>query len=208
MKKFIALLMVVILGISLCACGESSQDTKELYISEYNKITDLSQTCESICDVVIDVWEIVGADSAAACLSYMANVPDDFEAFWDASETPMEKLWQCEIAEEYGWLHNSSFGISLNTDAMEFHTICKDYKNACIKAEELNNEIEADIKSLRNTYGDKFESEFGTLNELYVEVSVFVDFSLNPSGSLISYTSDYKNYEQNIDKLSKAADIY
>jgi hypothetical protein len=47
-----------------------------------------------------------------------------------------------------------------------------------------------------------------TLNDWCVETSLYVDFALEPDGSLSSYSSQQAEFEDNINRYVKYADSY
>ena len=55
---------------------------------------------------------------------------------------------------------------------------------------------------------EDYKNEYDLINELYLEVSIYAEFALNPSGSLNSYSTEMNEMQQEISKLIKAADIY
>lgn len=178
----------------------------------YDEIALLSSSCDSLSDTVYDVWKIVGVDYVINALSYMLNMDDDFDVFWghdynDKSsiyENPTNIYIEQLLGDAYGWMNNGSFGISFDKDAKEFHAFCLEFKSLYSEIENANTLLSDKIKQLRAENNDNVDM----LSNLFVEVSTYADFCLNPSGSLISYTSNKSDYQTEITKLLKAADIY
>lgn len=213
MKKIIAALLSLVIVLSLCACTASKDEAaKEEAKAVYEELAALNSSCDSLSDFISDIWNVVGPDYVADALVYMYSMDDDFDTYWNHDpndrtsiyENPQNITIECKIGDAYGWLNNNSFGISLSSDAEEFHALCISFKNLYNGVSSVNSSVEDKIKELRAEDGIDIES----LTELYVEVSAYADFCLNPSGSLVSYTASRDEYQTEITKLLKLADIY
>ena len=64
------------------------------------------------------------------------------------------------------------------------------------------------IRVVKNKYKEDYRDETDTLSDLCLELSMYVDFALEPTGSLTSYTSKNREYIDSIDRLAKIIDSY
>ena len=208
MKKLLALLMVFILCASLCACTNSEDEFKTSYIDMYNRLQKQYENCDQLTELIYTVWSIVGTEHAPGTLEYMLQISPEFEDYWDNESDIMGEFYECLLADDFGWSSNSSFGISVDSDAKEFHALCMDLQNYYREVESENNSLQTEIKNMYSKYNEEFSSEYKLLNDLYLEISSYSDFSLEPSGSLSSYPTEKQDYQNNISKLIRAANIY
>lgn len=68
--------------------------------------------------------------------------------------------------------------------------------------------VEDAVRTFKNTYKDQHKDETDTLNEWCIELSMYADFALNPSGNLSSYTSKAREYSETMDRFIKIMDAY
>ena len=213
MKKIIAVLLSLATMLSLCACTASKEKAaKEEAKAVYEELAALNSACDSLSDFISDIWNIVGRVYVMDALLYMYSMDDDFDAYWDHDyndrtsiyENPKNITIECKIGDAYGWLNNNSFGISYSEDAKEFHALCLSFQALYDEVSSSNSAVEEKMKGLR----EEATIDIDALTELYVEVSAYADFCLNPSGSLASYAASQDEYQTEITKLLKLADIY
>ena len=221
MKKLVALLLLFAIALSLVACGEDSSNTQnseaqfqkaqfqKKYTEIYSKIKTMNENCVSYTDDIYFIWDVVGAEDAAGTIEYMLGMTNSFDTYWDDTTIGgMYNWYEYLLAGEMGWTRNTSFGIADSESAEEFHTWCMELQKEHNTIKSLNDEISEQIKELRTTYRDDFSYEVDLLNELYVEASAFADFSLEPSGNLLSYGNNKSTYADKVSKLLKSADLY
>lgn len=208
MKKIIAIFLAVVMCFSLSACNNKEEEFKTSYLSLYQELQDLNADCNKLSGQIYEIWNIVGTDNVMGTLTYMLEISDDFDDYWDNEDDRMGIIYECKLAKEYGWLYNGSFGISLDSDAKEFHAMCMDFKALISSVKTANESLPDKIKSLHSEYKEDFADEYELINELYLEVSSYAEFSITPSGSMVSYSNDKADFQSNISKLIKAADIY
>ena len=212
MKKAISLFLALMMCLSLCACGTSAAKFQEAYTETYDKIETLNGSCEYVSSLMYDIWNAVGVDYAYDAFVYMLNIPEDFKTYWD-NNAPYGGVYayadiEDRIGKAYGWLHNTTYGICLSSDAEEFHAMCMEFQSKFAAVSLLDEELAEEFKTLRSSYYEDFGIEFDLLYDYYVEVSSFAEFSQNPSGSLRSFGQEIDTYQSEISKLAKAADIY
>lgn len=209
MKKILSFTLAIFMCLSLCACGEGKQNNafEEEYKSLFLELNFYNLKCDSLCRFIYDIWDIVGANRVTTALSYMLSMPDDFDEYWNNPEDAYNYI-ECDIGDAYGWLNNSSFGISFSEDAKEFHALCMTFKNLYNEIPTIDSTIKDKMKTFRTNYGETHADEFALINELYISISSFADFSLEPSGSLSSYGNSIDAYNKEIALLIKSADIF
>ncbi len=209
MKKLLALLLATVMCFSLAACGnQKHEEFKADYAAMYEELQMLNTECDKLTDIIYSVWSIVGTDNAPGALAYMLQIDSNFDDYWDNEDDDMGEYYECLLAKEYGWLYNSTFGISLDADAKEFHALCMGLQESYNIVETTNSALPDKMKELYSEYKEKYTEEYDLLNELYLEVSSYAEFSLSPSGSLMSYPTAKSELQNTISKLVKAANIY
>ncbi|MBQ5592343.1 MAG: hypothetical protein IIU80_05305 [Clostridia bacterium] len=207
-KKIIAFSLAVLLCFSLSACGNNEEEFKTSYLAIYDDLQVLNTKCDELTSMIYEIWDIVGTDNIMGTLTYMLKISNDFEDYWDNEDDSMGEYYECLLAKEYGWLNNSTYGISFSADAKEFHAMCMDLKTLFSEVKSLNEALPDKVKSLYTEYNEDYGDKYDLINELYLEVSSYAEFSLNPSGSLMSYPTSKREFQGNISKLIKAANIY
>ena len=68
--------------------------------------------------------------------------------------------------------------------------------------------LSADMKAFKEKYKDKYDEEVDTLRDWILESSMYVEYAVNPSGTLIEYGNGITEYEQNLSRFSKIANSY
>lgn len=208
MKKILSLLLTVVICFSLTSCGNKEAEFETAYTSLYEELQTLNADCDKLTGKIYEIWKIVGVDNLIGTLSYMLQIDSDFDTYWDNETTSTNRYYECLLAKEYGWLNNSSYGISFSRDAEEFHALCMDLQATYRSISSVNDGLSDKMKELYSEYKEDYGDEYNLINNLYLEVSTYAEFALNPSGSMNSYSTEMNEMQQEISKLIKAADIY
>ena len=206
MKRTISLLLALSMMFALCACD--SNKFEESYTQTYQNINSLYESSSSAASTIYTVWNIVGSEDAMVTLSSMLSIPSDFDTYF-SSDVYYEGVYGYKFVKAFGWKSvDAYYGFSDEAEAKEFHQLCVNFQNDFAKISTLSDTLHNDIKALRSEFGEKHSSEFEVLNEYYLEVSSYAEFAQSPSGTLNDYKADIDNYEREISKLAKAADLY
>ena len=208
MKKLLSILLVFILCFSLASCVNKDAEFKTAYTGIYAELQNLNESCDKLTGTIYKIWNVVGVDNVMGTLTYMLQVNSDFDTYWNNETTSTNRYYECLLAKEYGWLNNSTYGISFSADAKEFHALCMDLQATYSSIATTNEGLSDKMKELYSEYSEDYKNEYDLINELYLEVSIYAEFALNPSGSLNSYSTEMNEMQQEISKLIKAADIY
>ncbi|MBQ6899039.1 MAG: hypothetical protein IJN70_08665 [Clostridia bacterium] len=224
MKKFFAVLLILVMLGSFVSCGGDSgtgepdetttvvdkdAEFKALYTKLFNDLKTLNDNCDTLTDTIYDVWRIVGVDKVMDTISYMLQIDSDFSTYWNNEKMMTVTTIEWMLALEYGWLHDGPLkGITGMNDAKEFHALCMDLQNAYNAVSKNKDTFSAEIKEMYSNYKSDYSYEYNLINSLYLEVSVYADFAIEPAGSLTSYSADKREMQAEISKLIMAADIY
>lgn len=208
MKKIIAIIAIIAILFTFCSCGKGEKEFKTTYITMYDELQTLNTQCDELSQMIYTIWEIVGTDNAPGTIAYMLQISSDFDDYWDNEDDSMGEFYECLLAKEYGWVNNSTYGISYSADAEEFHALCMKLQQTYNSVKSTNEALPEKMKTIYSEYNEDFGTEYELLNELYLEVSSYAEFSLSPAGSLMSYPTEKREYQETISKLIKSANIY
>lgn len=256
MKKLIALSLVLIMVLSLCACGKSDEakavdetlaaigevtndnlEEAEAAVAAYHALTDkdresienteiLKRVQEEIffvnfynvvysLDVVYHSAQVV-ADSTRTIWD---NVDiDNFWTIYEAVQMLNLDITKAEYDEHFGWDSKITIGCAAMglypekvDDIMDGkNEIMEDVIDMCVTFNQAYDLVEDSMDSIaevaqriKKEYRDNYADEIDALDELYLEVSLYADFALMPSGSLANYISQDSDYQNTIDRLIK-----
>lgn len=102
-------------------------------------------------------------------------------------------------------VYNNSISASGMKEAL---ALCHEF-NGHIDYININmDSVEEAVRSFRNRYKSQHEEETDTLNDWCIELSMYADFALNPSGNLTSYSSKASEYADNMNRYIKIMDTY
>lgn len=68
-------------------------------------------------------------------------------------------------------------------------------------------ELQERVSRMMKDYGDDYDDEMDLLHDWWVESGLYADLAMNPEGSLASYTSAISDFQDNIDRYAKNADM-
>jgi hypothetical protein len=74
--------------------------------------------------------------------------------------------------------------------------------------EDENYNVGEAVREFRDLYTDTHEKEVATLDEWYIQTSLYADLALEPSGSLVSYRSEVSGYQSDREYYTKVVDSY
>lgn len=248
MKKTISLILVLIMCLSLCACGKSeevkaaeeliatigeitldntdainnardafsalSDEEKEkvenaevLYDSMFTSIAlrckAMNTGSDLVADSVIEVWGNVGGEGFWTWYDTILKFKDESRADIDYSE---DFLVFNMPAYALGMI-DSSFEDLSEEQVEEIGTACVNLAKTYFGIIGLDEAVKQDIIVFKDLFGDTHTDECEFLREWYLASSTFVEFATNPSGNRNDYTSDLAEYNSNVLKFQKEADL-
>ncbi len=262
MKKFLCLILSLVMCLSLCACGkDASVKNVEGLIASIGEITD--ENLEAV-EAALDAYYALPEDKRDSVENYavlekavqkmfyieFSNLADRLNELYDNcqyitsatrtiwSNVGSSDFWTCynsvrkfifDLSEsEYDELFVEASGVKATASIWcAALGLCPDYivNNRVVNADAVIDECVAfnasysliyenieqlsnDVRTFKNKYNDTFADEVDILNDLCLEVSLYRDFAIEPSGSLNAYTSTEREYQSSIERMIKTLDSY
>ena len=215
MKKTISLILVLVLCLSLCACGGSDGFDAE-YTALIQRISALNEDTRQITNVVYSTWRNVGVSDFNTFFGALRSLPEG-KTLDDVKYTSLGAAACCLFPSQY-WDDDTDTAWNLRNavDALQADSAkAQKVLDAAIEFNKLYNSLSAedaalsaDFKAFRDQFEDKHADEVKNLREWVLESSMFVECALKPSGSLIEYGSSITAYEENLTRFSKIANSY
>lgn len=255
MKKLIALSLVLIMVLSLCACGKSDEakavdetlaaigevtndnlEEAEAAVAAYHALTDKDRESIENTEILERVQEeifFVNYYNVVYSLDVIYHaaqvVTNSTEEIWD--NVDIDEFWTCyySVRELNLDMTKSEYDeyYGTNTEARIFcaalglcpekvddiidgkNEIMEDVIDMCVTFNQAYDLVEdmdsiAEVaQRIKKEYRDNYADEIDALDELCLEVSLYADFALMPSGSLANYISQDSDYQNTIDRLIK-----
>lgn len=210
MVKRISVLLSLLLLLTLCSCSDNSE---EIFQTEMCSIADQLALLSSNCDIAVDgtrtIWENVGAEDFWVNYRAARQLDKDrTKAEYDSAynEDSYPTIW-CAAR---GLCPNKIDSNQDMTAADMEYTIdlCVAFNDAFAYIDSNLDAISDGLRTFRDTYKEKFPTETNTLNDWFIELSLYADFATNPSGNLNTYTSKAAEYKETMDRFSKTIDTY
>lgn len=257
MKKLIALSLVLIMVLSLCACGKSDEakavdetlaaigevtndnlEEAEAVVAAYHALTDKDRESIENTEILKRVQEeiffvnfynvVYSLDVVYHSAQVVTNSTEeiwdnvDIDDFWTSYNAVRElnlDMTKSEYDEYYGAntmaiIFCAAQGLCPERVDDIYHgnneTIMEEVIDLCVIFNQAYDLVEDSMDSIaevaqriKKEYRDNYADEIDALDELYLEVSLYADFALMPSGSLANYISQDSDYQNTIDRLIK-----
>lgn len=186
------------------------------YIELYdltNKLLEVYYNCQNVSNGTRIIWNNVGSSDFWTCYNAvkMLNMGlsrEEYDKiFMEASGAKAYATIWCAAR---GLCPSNIYDTNKMTDEGQDKTIelCHSF-NACYDLISENMDpLAEEVRIFKNKYKSDHEDEVDTLNELCLELDMYVDFALEPEGSLNSYTNAESDYKDTIDRLIKIMDSY
>lgn len=174
-----------------------------------NELLKISYSCRDITSAIIAIWKQYGASN----FSIGYNALRVFKWDWTKAEydtnlktnisntlyTMAELLWPSKVQNKK----------SLTADEEEeIIDLLFDLNSKFAYLENNMNSVSESVRQFRAKYKELHSDEVTTLNDWCIECNMYVDFALNPSGNLNSYTSTREAYQSSMSKYAKIMDAY
>jgi len=186
------------------------------YIELYdlsNRLLEVYYNCQRVTAGTRIIWSNVGNSNFWTCYEAVRNLDmgltrteynELFKELYGANA--YATIW-CAAR---GLCPDNVYDTNKMTDEGQDDTIelCHAF-NACFELISENMApLSEEVRVFKNKYKADYEEESETLNEISLEIDMYVDFALEPAGSLSSYTSTEDEYNNTIDRLVKILDSY
>jgi len=194
---------------------ESAQE-ELFYIQFYdlaNRLLEVYYSCKNVADGTRIIWDNVGSSDFWVCYNAVRMLSEDLsKAEYDEifMATSGAKAYATIWCAARGLCPSNIYDTNKMTDEAQENTIdlCVAFNAHYSLISEFMDPLSEDVRVFKNQYKDTFQDEVDTLNEMCLEVSMYVDFALEPDGSLISYTDSNREYQDSIDRMVKILDSY
>lgn len=217
MKKVLSLILVLIVCLSLCACGDGNHNFDEEYTSMINRVEALNSDTSRITEIVYGTWSNVGVSNFNTFFNLLLSLTEGTTLDSTDYSTQLGPAACCLFPSEY-WdddtetarnLYNATMALKADpAKAQKVLDAAIDFNNVYSSLTKIDAALSADIKTFKEQYGEKYSEEVETLRDWVLESSMYVDYALNPSGSLIEYGNGITEYEENLNRFSKIANAY
>ncbi len=214
MKKIICGILALVMLFSLCSCGSKDDGFDAEHSAIITQIKQLNEDASAIASVIYVTWSNVGVSDfntffGALCSITEGTTLDDVKItrlgaaaccidpkkYYDDS---LENNWNLRNAVE-----------ALSADSAEAERIL----NACISFTNLYNSLEAadstlgaNVKAFQTEFSKNHSEKTDNISQWYLESSMFVEFVLKPSGSLVEFGNKIEEYEEAFTRFSKVAE--
>ena len=188
-----------------------AEDYQEQYYALVNRMIDLHNDCGFVCSATGLLWNYWDAKLVPDLVGMIRS------EFY--SEEACESL-----LEEKGWKDRLLMTVPAFYSGYETGDYYGDYKNeevvdevisGCVKFTEAYDRIideqynlGEDIRKFKDKYEDTYTDEVGTLNEWFIDISLFADMALEPSGSLASYIDALTKHRSSTEYYMTVVDTY
>lgn len=174
-----------------------------------DRLTEVYNHCQVVTSGTKTIWSNVGSSDFWTCYNCVRKF------VLDLSATEYDELFASSGVKATASIYCAALGLCPNyivnnkvvgSDAVidECVVFNASYYFIYDNMEQISN----DVRAFKSEYKDSFDDEVDILNELCLEVSLYRDFAIEPSGSLSSYTSSEREYQSSIDRMIKTLDSY
>ena len=217
--------MALVMVLSLAACGtdESVNEVESVvndFDAEYDEIIeqiqDLNSHASLITGIIYRAWSKVGVSNfstfyqALLTLQEGTTVVDGVYKYLGAAAIVLQpnKYFDDDIDAANNLVNAMNIMESDEQIAQEVLSASIDFNNALISLPEEDAALSENMKVFKEKYKDEHEDEVDNLREWVLESSMYVDFAVSPSGSLIEYGNSMTEYEESFNRFSKIADSF
>ena len=190
---------------------------EELFYVEFydlaNSLLEVYYNCQYVSDGTRIIWDNVGNKDFWTCYNAVLMLDQDLskseydEKFIAATGVKAYATIWCAAR---GLCPSNVYDTNKMSDEGQEKTIdlCYSFNQSYKLISEKMDPLSEAVRIFKTKYKNDFEDEIDTINEMCLELSMYVDFALEPSGSLNSYTSQETTYHNTIDRLVKILDSY
>ena len=164
---------------------KSEEDFKKQYALIIAAIDVLNVNSDFVGATHATIWDNVGVKDVATYVKYVR------EYYNDESRDVL-------ICKAYGV---SAYG----TEKEKVYDYAEQYVNSLAEIDTKMVEIDEMYKTINSTYGNDYN--ISDLKEYYLESSAYAEFAKELDGSYITYCQTLNDYQDNLTKLKKAAEI-
>lgn len=208
MKRFISLFLVIVMCLSLCACGGSSNKKAFSAAQDaYRNIDDAYEVIEQFGEDIYEAWRmgIYDYDEDDFGLAYLAkklNLSEDDLRMGIVYLVYRDKWEEMTDEEKQSFIDNAELIFSVAMDSVNsVFSLCVQVVSSSYEANGKTAEVQAlldEAKSQMKEMSEKYSDyeHYPSLKGYYTTSNAFFDFCKNPSGSfeqVKNTINDYRN---------------
>ena len=186
-------------------------------LADYTKqMTEVSDSCAYVTEFIRLTWENLGVDNvmhALNCAEFFTQpdlTPENYVTVFNTIAE--ENKYTVDDVKTLLW--GAARGVcpeELDSNGLKFTSdegvqkairYCGLYCQAKEKISKAQEELFPAVKDFKNAYSADY-SIVNDLNEWLIELDLYSDFALDPSGSLSSYTTSKDEYEEKMKRFQK-----
>lgn len=183
-----------------------------VYASLIQRLSEINEKSEILASGIICTWGNVGVDDFWTYFNNVLRFKDDTAI---SAIMSMEESDLLVIMSLSGWALNKAYfsdgadGVRFaEPDEYEYITsLCKPIASAYVTLPEMSEELNKEVTYFFKEYKDSSPERAQVLQEWFLESSMYVDFSLNPAGSLANYKSQLYDYAEAMARFQKQAEL-
>lgn len=208
MKKIAALLLILVMGVNLCACGNSNKKAFEASKAAYDNVDIAYEITEEFGKDIYEAWRLgiyedeeILENGVEYLASELSLSEDEIRVGVAYSTTEIGGKEWSELSEEDKTTLTESADIVLNIMEDDLFSFCVMVVTGAYTANGKVEEVQvaldtakAQMKELSEKYSDY--EHYPNLKGYYTTTSSFFDFCQNPTGSFeqVKETiNDYRN---------------
>ena len=172
--------------------GENEDDSKseELFLTSYDEILKDLELLNAYSDysgtVHSTIWDNVGVDEVATYIGYARAAKDNFSRY--------DVLLRMAFGDGDIW-----------ASVYEAEEYTKKYNESIEEIDKLIKKLDTSYSTLKKDYGSDYD--ISELKEYYLESVSYAEYATDIDGSYLSYNQSLNDYQKNISKLKKAAEM-
>lgn len=204
MKKWIALLLALMLALALVGCGNSDAGYAEAFENARAEIDALKAATDEIADYNLTAWDKVGASDIVYFLNMSATAQDNTDVggglAWKTDYPLMDKVFDTNIQHANGMVAQQN---AINEEVIP-HFLA--YQESLQTAQDKDAAIADLISDLQEQYGKKHAEEIDALRRYYDDCSAYYAYVMELEGkSLLDYETEISTYKAMIATSAETA---
>jgi hypothetical protein len=183
---------------------------KKVFEAEYDLLVSLMSflnvNTDYVASGVITVWDNVGASKFWTYYNVIFFFDDENKTLDEYSAEYGQSLFASLWCAGSGLCPSKISGSKIKDEAGVIK-VCATYNLAYDNVEQAVELIQERVARLNSEHADDYPTKMAALYDWWMESYLYAQLAMNPEGSLASYTSSVKTYQNNIDRLSMNAEM-
>ncbi len=214
MKK--ALLVFLVFSLLAMGCDSTLRESdfssfQNDLSSVLGSISNVNDKSDKVYNIVYEVWDNNGPDYVINDLALMYSLEDADSL----AETSSSRLFSGRIEEILGinmmdtiYDYETPMDWGKRTGAFDrVFEYCQVYKTQYDELYGAKITLESQVKNFKKDYESNQQIITELVSDLYVKTCSYADLVLNPTGSLITYTSDINDIKSEIKELKSKIEL-